>query len=121
MVLSAQFWPSFREEKITLPEEMQKLLEEYTKKFEAQKGNRTLNWKSHLGSVYNYFMPLWVTNLSPLRCCRRPDALLPGTTVDFGQDQLQPRSSRFDCCSENTKYSSCFIVQSHSGALLIKV
>ena len=51
MVLSAQFWPSFREEKITLPEEMQKLLEEYTKKFEAQKGNRTLNWKSHLGTV----------------------------------------------------------------------
>ena len=52
MVLSAQFWPSFREEKVTLPEEMQKLLEEYTKKFEAQKGNRTLNWKSHLGTFF---------------------------------------------------------------------
>ena len=49
MVLSAQFWPSFREEKLALPEEMQKLLEKYTKQFEAQKGNRTLNWKSHLG------------------------------------------------------------------------
>ncbi|KAL3869262.1 hypothetical protein ACJMK2_041966 [Sinanodonta woodiana] len=49
MILSAQFWPAFREEKITLPEEMQKLLEAYTKKFEALKGNRTLQWKSHLG------------------------------------------------------------------------
>lgn len=49
MVLSAQFWPAFREEKIKLPEVMQKSLEEYTKKFEALKGNRTLNWKPHLG------------------------------------------------------------------------
>lgn len=49
MILSAQFWPAFREEKVTLPEHMQKLLEDYTSKFEAQKGNRTLNWKSHLG------------------------------------------------------------------------
>ncbi|XP_053380784.1 anaphase-promoting complex subunit 2-like isoform X2 [Mercenaria mercenaria] len=51
MILSAQFWPAFREEKVTLPEHMQKLLEEYTRKFETQKGNRTLNWKSHLGLV----------------------------------------------------------------------
>lgn len=51
MVLSAQFWPAFREEKIKLPEVMQKSLEEYTKKFEALKGNRTLNWKPHLGLV----------------------------------------------------------------------
>ena len=49
MVLSAQFWPAFREEKITLPEMMQESLKEYTKKFEALKGNRTLNWKPHLG------------------------------------------------------------------------
>lgn len=49
MVLSAQFWPAFREEKIKLPEVMQNSLEEYTKKFEALKGNRTLNWKPHLG------------------------------------------------------------------------
>ncbi|KAL4219155.1 Anaphase-promoting complex subunit 2 [Mactra antiquata] len=51
MILSAQFWPTFREEKITLPEHMQKLLEEYTKRYETQKGNRTLDWKSHLGLV----------------------------------------------------------------------
>jgi anaphase-promoting complex subunit 2 len=52
MVLSAQFWPAFREEKIKLPDVMQKLLEEYTKKFEALKGNRTLNWKPHLGKAW---------------------------------------------------------------------
>lgn len=52
MVLSAQFWPAFREEKITFPEIMQKSLDEYTKKFEMLKGNRTLNWKPHLGIGY---------------------------------------------------------------------
>ncbi|XP_067662241.1 anaphase-promoting complex subunit 2-like [Haliotis asinina] len=51
MILSAQFWPAFREEKITLPEEMQKALENYTKRFEALKGNRTLSYKPHLGLV----------------------------------------------------------------------
>ena len=56
MILSAQFWPTFREEKITLPEHMQKLLEEYTRKFEAQKGNRTLDWKSHLGKNVNVYV-----------------------------------------------------------------
>ncbi|XP_013419521.1 anaphase-promoting complex subunit 2-like [Lingula anatina] len=49
MVLSAQFWPSFREEKIELPEIMQTSLKTYTKSFEALKGNRTLQWKPHLG------------------------------------------------------------------------
>ncbi|CAH1786015.1 unnamed protein product, partial [Owenia fusiformis] len=49
MVLSAQFWPSFREEKVELPEIMQKSLETYTKSYEALKGNRTLDWKPHLG------------------------------------------------------------------------
>ncbi|KAK6194717.1 hypothetical protein SNE40_000298 [Patella caerulea] len=51
LILSAHFWPPLREEKITLPKEMQKSLEEYTKKFEALKGNRTLNWKPHLGMM----------------------------------------------------------------------
>ena len=49
MVLSAQFWPAFREEKLSLPPHMQAMLAEFTTKFEALKGNRTLNWKSHLG------------------------------------------------------------------------
>lgn len=52
LILSAQFWPSFREEKIELPEIMNTSLETYTKAFETLKGNRTLNWKPHLGQ-YN--------------------------------------------------------------------
>ncbi|XP_033732322.1 anaphase-promoting complex subunit 2-like [Pecten maximus] len=51
MILSAQFWPAFREEKIALPEIMQNSLESYTKVYETLKGNRTLNWKPHLGLV----------------------------------------------------------------------
>ena len=49
MILSAQFWPIFREEKLQLPDVIQGSLEKYTKAFEALKGNRTLNWKTHLG------------------------------------------------------------------------
>lgn len=51
MILSAQFWPTFREEKLNLPDSMQRCLENYTKKFESLKGNRTLIWKPHLGLV----------------------------------------------------------------------
>ncbi|KAH9512448.1 Anaphase-promoting complex subunit 2 [Bulinus truncatus] len=49
MILSAQFWPAFRDEKITLPPELQEHLDKYTKAFEMQKQNRTLLWKPHLG------------------------------------------------------------------------
>uniref|UniRef100_A0A2C9KE64 Anaphase-promoting complex subunit 2 n=1 Tax=Biomphalaria glabrata TaxID=6526 RepID=A0A2C9KE64_BIOGL len=49
MILSAQFWPAFRDEKITLPVELQQHLDKYTKAFEMQKQNRTLLWKPHLG------------------------------------------------------------------------
>lgn len=52
MILSAQFWPTFRDEKITVPSNMEKSLEEFTKKYEALKGNRTLAWKNHLGNVF---------------------------------------------------------------------
>lgn len=71
MILSAQFWPTFREEKITLPEHMQTLLEEYTKKFEAQKGNRTLNWKSHLGRTHVHVLwrPCITFPLTSLELC----------------------------------------------------
>ncbi|BES98851.1 anaphase-promoting complex, subunit [Nesidiocoris tenuis] len=51
MILSAQFWPVFKEEKLELPEKIKKHLEIYTKAYEAIKGNRTLCWKPHLGSV----------------------------------------------------------------------
>ncbi|KAK2189465.1 hypothetical protein NP493_106g06023 [Ridgeia piscesae] len=51
MVLSAQFWPTFREEKVTLPDELQTSLDAYTDKYKVLKGNRTLCWKPHLGLV----------------------------------------------------------------------
>lgn len=51
MILSAQFWPPFKNESLELPEEIKQHFEAYTKSFEALKGNRTLNWKPHLGNV----------------------------------------------------------------------
>lgn len=51
MVLSAVFWPAFRDEKLKVPNEVQKAMDEYTKGFEALKGMRTLRWKPHLGLV----------------------------------------------------------------------
>ncbi|GBP16666.1 Anaphase-promoting complex subunit 2 [Eumeta japonica] len=51
MILSAQFWPPFKDESLELPEEIKIHLEAYTKAFEALKGNRTLSWKPHLGNV----------------------------------------------------------------------
>uniref|UniRef100_A0A1B6GF83 Anaphase-promoting complex subunit 2 n=3 Tax=Cuerna arida TaxID=1464854 RepID=A0A1B6GF83_9HEMI len=52
MILSAQFWPPFKEEtKLELPEIAKEQFDIYTKAFETLKGNRTLSWKPHLGSV----------------------------------------------------------------------
>ncbi|XP_045502877.1 anaphase-promoting complex subunit 2 [Colias croceus] len=51
MILSAQFWPPFKDESLELPEEIKHHLEKYTKAYEALKGNRTLSWKPHLGNV----------------------------------------------------------------------
>ncbi|KPI92410.1 Anaphase-promoting complex subunit 2 [Papilio xuthus] len=50
-ILSAQFWPPFKDESLELPDVIKQLLERYTKCFEALKGNRTLNWIPHLGNV----------------------------------------------------------------------
>ncbi|XP_020706375.2 anaphase-promoting complex subunit 2 [Athalia rosae] len=52
LILSAQFWPPFKEEwKLELPRAVQDQLAKYMKAFEALKGNRTLCWKPHLGNV----------------------------------------------------------------------
>ncbi|KAG8194712.1 hypothetical protein JTE90_028026 [Oedothorax gibbosus] len=51
MILSAQFWPSFKEENLKLPEHIWTNLKKFTTAFESLKGNRTLVWKTHLGSV----------------------------------------------------------------------
>lgn len=51
MILSAQFWPPFKDESLELPEEIKQHFDAYTKSYEALKGNRTLSWKPHLGNV----------------------------------------------------------------------
>ncbi|CAH3109944.1 unnamed protein product [Porites lobata] len=51
MVLSAVFWPAFREEKLKVAEDVQRAMDEYTRGFEALKVMRTLQWKPHLGLV----------------------------------------------------------------------
>ncbi|XP_046971719.1 anaphase-promoting complex subunit 2 [Vanessa cardui] len=51
MILSAQFWPPFKDESLELPEEIKQHFNAYTKSYEALKGNRTLSWKPHLGNV----------------------------------------------------------------------
>ncbi|XP_063235866.1 anaphase-promoting complex subunit 2 [Bacillus rossius redtenbacheri] len=50
-ILSAQFWPPFKEETLELPPFVKEHLDLFTKAFETLKGNRTLSWKHHLGSV----------------------------------------------------------------------
>ena len=52
LILSGQFWPSFREEKLELPSSIKTVLDKYTKAFQALKGNRTLTWKTHLGKIF---------------------------------------------------------------------
>ncbi|EFA00073.1 anaphase-promoting complex subunit 2 [Tribolium castaneum] len=51
MILSAQFWPAFKDEKLELHEKLVKQMESYTGAFETLKGSRTLCWKNHLGIV----------------------------------------------------------------------
>ncbi|XP_072176276.1 anaphase-promoting complex subunit 2-like [Diadema setosum] len=51
MILSAQFWPNLKEEKLEVPEEIKTCMEQYTKSYEVLKGMRTLNWKTNLGQV----------------------------------------------------------------------
>lgn len=51
LILSAQFWPPFKEESFELYPEIKTQFDLYTKGFETLKGNRTLSWKPHLGYV----------------------------------------------------------------------
>lgn len=51
MILSAQFWPAFKEEKCELHQSVDEQMKKYTACFETLKGNRTLYWKKHLGLV----------------------------------------------------------------------
>lgn len=51
MILSSQFWPTFKEQSLQVPEEVVREMEIYTEAYQDLKGNRTLNWKPHLGQV----------------------------------------------------------------------
>ncbi|KAB5522357.1 hypothetical protein PHYPO_G00158620 [Pangasianodon hypophthalmus] len=51
MILSSEFWPQLKEEKLELPAAVSKSMETYTHRFEKLKAMRTLSWKPHLGSV----------------------------------------------------------------------
>ncbi|XP_042334425.1 anaphase-promoting complex subunit 2 [Sceloporus undulatus] len=50
-ILSSEFWPPLKEEKLELPEEIKEAMKSYSKKYEKLKAMRTLNWKPHLGLV----------------------------------------------------------------------
>ncbi|KAL0965447.1 hypothetical protein UPYG_G00281380 [Umbra pygmaea] len=51
MILSAEFWPTLKEEKMELPTLASQAMEAYTHRYEKLKAMRTLSWKPHLGSV----------------------------------------------------------------------
>uniref|UniRef100_A0A4W5P100 Anaphase-promoting complex subunit 2 n=1 Tax=Hucho hucho TaxID=62062 RepID=A0A4W5P100_9TELE len=51
MILSSEFWPTLKEEKMELPPLASQAMEAYTHRYEKLKAMRTLSWKPHLGSV----------------------------------------------------------------------
>lgn len=51
MIVSTQFWPAFKEEKLELHPTIIQQMQAYTKAFETLKGSRTLYWKNHLGMI----------------------------------------------------------------------
>lgn len=51
LIVSSQFWPSFKKESMEFPEEINKVFERYKKSFEEYKGNRTLMWTPLNGKV----------------------------------------------------------------------
>ncbi|KAF7665690.1 hypothetical protein LDENG_00134030 [Lucifuga dentata] len=51
IILSSEFWPQLKEEKLELPAVVCQAMEAYTHRYEKLKAMRTLSWKPHLGSV----------------------------------------------------------------------
>jgi len=55
LIVSEQFWPPRRlremDSPLVLPTPLREALDKFTHSFEVLKGNRTLNWKTHLGFV----------------------------------------------------------------------
>jgi len=55
LIISEHFWPPQRlretDSPLILPTPLREALDKFTRSFEVLKGNRTLNWKTHLGFV----------------------------------------------------------------------
>lgn len=51
LILSEQFWPKLKEEKVELATDLKEIQEKFIGCYEAFKGNRTLIWKNNLGQV----------------------------------------------------------------------
>lgn len=51
LIVSSQFWPTFKKETMEFPEEITKLFDKYKKAYEEYKGNRTLFWTPLNGKV----------------------------------------------------------------------
>lgn len=51
LILSEQFWPKLKEEKVELNSDLKEIQEKFIGCYEAFKGNRTLIWKNNLGQV----------------------------------------------------------------------
>lgn len=51
LIVSSQFWPTFKKETMDLPPAIKEVFDQYTKSFEAYKGSRTLHWTPLNGKV----------------------------------------------------------------------
>ena len=51
LILSEQFWPKLKEEKVEMSSELKAIQDKFISCYEAFKGNRTLIWKNNLGQV----------------------------------------------------------------------
>ncbi|XP_060882494.1 anaphase-promoting complex subunit 2 [Labrus mixtus] len=51
IILSSEFWPPLKEDKLELPPPVCQSMEAYTHRYEKLKAMRTLSWKPRLGSV----------------------------------------------------------------------
>ncbi|XP_040156156.1 anaphase-promoting complex subunit 2 [Anopheles arabiensis] len=51
LIVSSQFWPTFRKETMELPTSIKEMFEKYTKAYESYKVNRTLQWTPLNGKV----------------------------------------------------------------------
>lgn len=51
LIISAQFWPQMKEDKLELPTSIKTAMEDYCKAFEKVKANRSLTWRPNLGLV----------------------------------------------------------------------